>query len=186
MSHISSILENRHTIHIIDDDDDNEVVEVPAPTPSRRSTRQPSRRSMFVTPGPDERRTTETPFGRRSTSALQARRASSAPHVHASSPQISSSSCIDLTGLEDSDEEAESEDVGEGKREDRKKEESTVQPKDDTMSGANQAADGIPVPGQFNLGTKRSASEGGGDTKRQKSEYRAGSLPVALAQTWSF
>lgn len=175
MSHISSILENEHTIHIIDDDDDNEVVEVPAPTPARSSTRQPSRWSMFVTPGPDEPRTTLTP-GRRSTSALQARRASSAPHVHASSPQVSSSSCIDLTGLEDSDEEAESDSVASAQD---KKCEGSIQPKDDTMNGSNQAADGIP-------GQKRSASEGGGDKKRQKSENRAGSLPLALAQTWSF
>lgn len=206
MSHFSSIFGDRQPIvQIIDDDDndddgggsvndDNDVVEVPGPTPARSSARRPSRLSLFVTPNPTEPRTTATPSTRRrSTSALQARRASSAPNIDASSR----SSYIDLTG--DSDEEAENDNVASGKGEDKKKE-GSVQAKDDnTMNGAiEEAADG--VPSLFNSGTKRArltspASEGGGDTKRQKSnEVRTGSLPLRLAslpltnpaQTWSF
>lgn len=191
MSHISSVFENRQVIEIIDDDDDNEVVKVPAATPARSSARLQSRNSLFVTPGPHEPRYTATPSSRwRSTSALQARRAPSAPHVDASSPPMSSSPCIDLTGLEDSDEEAENEDADQGGREDGKGKGSTVQPKDDTMSAANQAADGI--PGHFNPGNKRArltspASEGGRDLKRQKpDEHRSLSLPLHWAQNWSF
>lgn len=199
MSHFSSIFGDRQPIvQVIDDDDDgndndddNDLVEVPGPTPARSSARLQSRLSLFVTPNPTEPRTTATPSTRRrSTSALQARRASSAPHVDASSK----SSYIDLTG--DSDEEAENDNVASGKGED-KKEEGSVQAKDDTMSGAIEAANG--VPDLFNSGTKRArltspASEGG-DIKRQKSnEVRTGSLPLRLAslpltnpaQTWSF
>lgn len=188
VSHISSIFENRQVIEIIDD---NEVIRVPAATPVRSSARLTSRNSLFVTPGPHEPRYTATPSSRwRSTSALQARRASSAPHVDASLPPMSSSPCIDLTGLEDSDEEAEDEDVDQGGREDRKEEGGTVQPKDDTMSAANQVADEISA--QFNPGNKRArltspASEGGRDIKRQKpDEHRSLSLPLRWAQDWSF
>lgn len=201
VSHFSSILGDRHpTVQIIDDDDDNDddVREVPAPTPARSSTGLPSRLSLFVTPAPGEPRTSSTP-GRRSTSALQARRASSAPHADTSSPQISNS-YIDLTGFDDSDEEAESgngtENIASGEGED-KKEEGTVQAKDDSVNGAIGAADVVPAP--FNLGTKRArltspASEGGGGSKRQKSsnEVRTGSLPLTLpalifpAPTWAF
>lgn len=169
-------------------DDDNDVVEVPAPT-----SRQPSKYSLFVTPGPDEARTTGTPATRRSTSALNARRASSAPRLNASSPHISNSSLIDLTLLEDSDEEAKNgddDDVAGASPE--CKEEESVPPRDDTMNGSNDAADGVPA--QLTLGTKRArltspASEGGGETnKRQKSnEVRTGSLPLTLPeQTWSW
>lgn len=191
MSHFSSILGDRHpTVQIIDDDYDDDILEVPAPTPARSSTGLPSRLSLFVTPAPGEPRTSGTP-GRRSTSALQARRASSAPHVDTSSPQISNS-YIDLTALDDSDEEPESdnknENVAGGK--DENKEEGSVQAKDDTMNGIIEAADGVPAP--FNLGTKRArlaspASEGGGDSsKRQKSnEVRTGSLPL-IFPPWSF
>lgn len=193
VSHFSSILGDRHpTVQIIDDDDDNDddVREVPAPTPARSSTGLPSRLSLFVTPAPGEPRTSGTP-GRRSTSALQARRASSAPHADTSSPQISNS-YIDLTGFDDSDEEAENEnkaeDVASGNGED-KKEEGGVQAKDNTVNAAIEASDGVPAP--FSLGTKRArltspASEGGGDSKRQKSnEVRTGSLPLIFPQ-WSF
>lgn len=175
-------------------DDDNDVVEVPASTPARSSTRQQSSRySLFVTPGPDEVRTTGTPATRRSTSALHARRASSAPRVHASSPHISNSPCIDLTLLDDSDEEAENgdDDVA-GASPECKEEGESVQPEEDTTNGADEAADGVPA--QLNLGIKRTrltspASEGGGESnKRQKSnEVRTGSLPLTLpAQTWSW
>ncbi|KAG6361505.1 hypothetical protein INS49_009732 [Diaporthe citri] len=185
----SEIIRARQPVIVIEEDDD--IVEMQAPTTGRSSARQPSRLSMFVTPGPNEPRTSGTP-GRRSTSALQARRASSAPHVDASSPHISNS-YIDLTA-EDSDEEAENENKNENENvasetgED--KEEGSVPAKDDDLNGAIEAADGVPA--LFNPGTKRArltspASEGGGDTKRQKpSEYRTGSLPLILAQTWSF
>lgn len=168
VSHISSDLINgvRREVIVLEEDDD--VVEVAAPAPARGST------GLFVTPFSDEPRTTFSPgtsTRRRSTSALQARRASSAPY-HASSPLVSNSMLIDLT-LESSDED-----------------EGNVQ---NTMNGANEAAvDGISA--QFNLGTKRArltspASVGGGDTKRQKSQsmgYRTGSLPLVLRQKWEF
>lgn len=198
VSHIDSDLltsARRQVIEIEDDDDD--VVEVPAPTSARSSTRQPSRYSLFVTPGPDENRTTGTPATRRSTSAMQARRASSAPRLNALSPHIESSPCIDLTGIEDTDEEAED---GNGHivgASPEYKEEESVQPEEDTTNVADEAADGVPadgIPAQLTLGTKRArltspASEGDGETnKRRKSnEVRTGSLPLTLPEpTWSW
>lgn len=198
VSHLSSVLKNRQIIEIDDDDDDDDdVVEVPAPTTARSSTRQPSRFSLFVTPGPDEVRNTGTPATRRSSSAMQARRASSAPRLHASSPHIESIPCIDLTGIEDSDEEAEGGNGHVVSASPEYKEEESVQPEEDTTNGADEAADGVPadgIPAQLTLGTKRPrqtspASEGDGETnKRQKSnEVRTGSLPLTLpAQTWSW
>lgn len=188
VSHIDSDLltsARRQVIEIEDDDDD--VVEVPAPTSARSSTRQPSRYSLFVTPGPDEVRTT-----RRSTSAMQARRASSAPRLNALSPHIESSPCIDLTGIEDTDEEAEDGNGHVAGASPEYKEEESVQPEEDTTNGADEAADGVPA--QLTLGTKRArltspASEGDGETnKRRKSnEVRTGSLPLTLPEpTWSW
>lgn len=194
VSHLSSILQNRQIIEI-DDEDDDDVVEVPAPTTARSSTRQPSRYSLFVTPGPDENRTTGTPATRRSTSAMQARRASSAPRLHALSPHIESSPCIDLTGIEDSDEEAGDGNDYVASASPEYKEEESVQPEEDTTNGADEAADGIPadgIPAQLTFGTKRArmtspASEGDGETnKRRKSnEVRTGSLPLTFP-TWSW
>lgn len=178
---------------MIEDEGDDDVLEIQSPTPARSSTRLPSRLSLFVTPHPGEPRTSGTP-GRRSTSALQARRASSAPNVDASSPRISNS-YVDLTGVDDSDEEAENENGDENGNKNvagekgEEREEGSDQAGDDTMNGAIEAAGGVPA--LFNPGTKRArltspASEGG-DTKRQKpSEYRTGSLPLIFDQTWSF
>ncbi|KAK7716183.1 hypothetical protein SLS64_003335 [Diaporthe eres] len=118
--------------------------------------------------------------------ADSARRASSAPHVDASSPRISNS-YIDLTGVDDSDEEAENE----NENEDENGNENVAggRGEDQQEEGSVQAADG--VSDLFNPGTKRarltSAASEGGDTKRQKpSEYRTGSLPLIFDQTWSF
>lgn len=192
VSHLSSILQNRQIIEI-DDEEDDDVVEVPAPTTARSSTRQPSRYSLFVTPGPDEVRT--TPATRRSTSAMQARRASSAPRLNALSPHIESSPCIDLTGIEDSDEEAGDGNGYVASASPEYKEEESVQPERDTTNGADEPADGVSadgVPAQLIFGTKRArvtspASEGDGETnKRRKSnEVRTGSLPLTLP-TWSW
>lgn len=195
VSHLSSILKNRQIIEIDDDDD---VVEIPSPTPAR----QTSRYSLFVTPGPDEVRTTGTPATRRSTSAMQARRASSAPRLNALSPHIESSPCIDLTGIEDTDEEAEDGNGYVAGASPEYKEEESVQPEEDTTNVADEAADGVPadgvpadgIPAQLILGTKRArltspASEGDGETnKRRKSnEVRTGSLPLTLPEpTWSW
>lgn len=180
---MSDIIGPRKVIEI-EDDEDEEVQEIPAPIPARASARLPSRLlSLFVTPGPDEPRTTGTPDTRRSASAILARRASSAPHFEAPSPQISHSSpTIDLTNLADSDEEGEDRNTGE--HED--KEEGSVQSKEEITTGANEAVESR-LSAQFNPGTKRArpASEGGSDPKRQKpSEPRAVSHP--LEQTWAF
>lgn len=189
VSRISSeITRARHPVIVIDDEGDDDVT-IQAPPSARSSTRLPSRLSLFVTPHPGEPRTSGTP-GRRSTSALQGRRASSAPHVDASSPRISSS-YIDLTGVDDSDEEAENENGDENVANGIGEEEGSAQAGNDTINGAIEAADGVPA--LFKPGTKRArltspASEGG-DIKRQKpNEYRTGSLPLTLAQTqtWSF
>lgn len=177
----SEITRARHPVIVIEDEGDDDYTDQ-ATTPARSSARLPSRLSLFVTPAPGEPRTSGTP-GRRSTSALQARRASSAPHADIGN------ACIDLTCVEDSDEEAETEnDNGASGKGEDKKEERSVQAKDDTMNGASEAA----VPALFNPGTKRArltspASEGGGDPKRQKSnEVRTGSLPLIFDQAWSF
>lgn len=163
VSHISFPI--RPEIIVIPDDDDG-IREIKASTPPGRQT---SRLSLFVTPGPDEPRTTGTPETRwRSMSARQQRRTrqtSSAPPP----PDMINIPVIDLTA-EDSDK-------------------GSVEPEDDTTNGADEAEDG--VPDLFNPGTKRArltspASDGGGDTKRQKSKLtacRSGSLPI---QAWSF
>lgn len=159
------------------DADDDDVQEIKEPTPPGRQT---SRLSLFVTPGPDEPRTTGTPETRwRSMSARQQpRRASSVPQV--SPPDMTNSTVIDLTG-EGSDKEVEYESFA--SRDDEGELE------DDTTNGDDEAEDG--VPDLFNPGTKRArltspASDGGGDTKRQKSKLTARSVSLPIAQTWSF
>lgn len=182
---MSDTLRPRQVIEIEDDDGDD-MQEIPAPIPERMPARLSSRlQSLFVTPGPDEPRTTGTPDTWRSTSAMLARRASSAPHVEASSPRIrDSSQYIDLTN--DSDEEGEDRNSGEHGVDKG----GSVQPKEETTTGADKADDGR-LSAQFTSGTKRArltspASEGGGEPKRQKpSEPRTGSHPL-LEQSWAF
>lgn len=164
VSHLSSdIVGARRQIIEIEDDDD--LQEIPEPTPAPTSARLASRLSLFVTPGSG---TSGTPDPRRrSTSGLPGRGESSA-------------TAIDLTA-EDSDDEAEVIDDAYLKFE----ESGSAGPYDE---GPEEAGDGSPA-GRLNPGSKRArlrspVSEGGG--KRQKSnEHRNGSSPWSEPQ-WGF
>ncbi|KAK2599383.1 hypothetical protein N8I77_011141 [Diaporthe amygdali] len=164
VSHLSSdIVGARRQIIEIEDDDD--LQEIPEPTPAPTSARLASRLSLFVTPGSG---TSGTPDPRRrSTSGLPGRGESSA-------------TAIDLTN-EDSDDEAEVIDDAYLKFE----ESGSPGPNDE---GLEEVGDGSPA-GRLNPGSKRArlrspVSEGGG--KRQKSnEHRNGSSPWSEPQ-WGF
>lgn len=142
---------------------DDEVKEIPAPSSVRLQSR--SSAGLFVTPGPGERTTTGTPdTRRRSTSAIQPRRATSASRSASSFQIPTSAKVVDLT-REDSDDEGEKRDK-EGKKEEE-------------VNSADKAASTPPLP--IN-GTKRrcptSPPSEVSDTKRRLIERR--SLPLTI------
>ncbi|POS78133.1 hypothetical protein DHEL01_v203466 [Diaporthe helianthi] len=114
---------------------------------------------IFVTPNPGERSTGTPDTRRRSTSAIQQRRTSSAPRTASSLHNP-----IDLT-QGDSDKE------GEGQE----------------ATAADEPGRATSAP--LSTGMKRNRSppsEDGGEPKRQKPAARNGSVPLALKQNWRF
>lgn len=164
VSHVDSDLPQ-----VLEISSDDEVTEIPA----RPSTSLSS--GLFVTPNPGERSMGTPDTRRRSTSALQARRASSAPR--AASVLAPTTNIVDLT-QEDSDGEAENRD--DEKQEDKEEQEGATA--DET---GRMRAELITGKKRNRRVTTSPPSEEGGDQKRQKPSDRW-SLPLGEKQNWAF